>query len=166
MKNAADENATLWNAFNQLQTYKQQIPTLFTWNAAHRDATVMLKRYGRHNIDDHPSSLSPQSWQALRERPWREEDEGAPLSAYGATKLAGDAAVRAAGGPSLILRTSWVYAAQGKNFLRTIARAAPCRPFDPPSPQILILVKSQSFSRRGQCFSPNIIHLTDEYGSL
>jgi type I restriction enzyme R subunit len=34
LKNAADENATLWNAFNQLQTYKQQIASLFTWNAA------------------------------------------------------------------------------------------------------------------------------------
>jgi type I restriction enzyme R subunit len=33
LKNAADENATIWGAFNQLQTYKQQIPTLFTWNA-------------------------------------------------------------------------------------------------------------------------------------
>ncbi len=34
LKNAADENATIWGAFNPLQTYKQQIPTLFTWNAA------------------------------------------------------------------------------------------------------------------------------------
>lgn len=34
LKNAADENATIWSAFNQLQTYKQQIPSLFTWNAA------------------------------------------------------------------------------------------------------------------------------------
>jgi type I restriction enzyme R subunit len=34
LKNAADENATIWSAFNQLQTYKQQIPTLLTWNAA------------------------------------------------------------------------------------------------------------------------------------
>ncbi|MBI1918663.1 MAG: type I restriction endonuclease subunit R [Planctomycetes bacterium] len=34
LKNAADEDATLWTAFNQLQTYKAEIPTLFTWNAA------------------------------------------------------------------------------------------------------------------------------------
>jgi dTDP-4-dehydrorhamnose reductase len=58
------------------------------------------------------------------ERPWREDDEPDPLSAYGATKLAGDNQIRAAGGCSLILRTSWVYAAQGRNFLRTVARLA------------------------------------------
>jgi len=34
LKNAADENATIWNAFNQLQTYKQQIPSLFVYNEA------------------------------------------------------------------------------------------------------------------------------------
>ena len=34
LKNAADENATIWTAFNQLQTYKAEIPSLFTWNAA------------------------------------------------------------------------------------------------------------------------------------
>jgi dTDP-4-dehydrorhamnose reductase len=58
------------------------------------------------------------------ERPWREDDEPRPLSAYGASKLAGDNEIRAAGGCSLILRTSWVYAAQGRNFLRTIAGLA------------------------------------------
>ncbi len=34
LKNAADEDATIWTAFNQLQTYKAEVPTLFTWNAA------------------------------------------------------------------------------------------------------------------------------------
>lgn len=34
LKNAADENATIWSAFNQLQTYKQQVPSLFTYNEA------------------------------------------------------------------------------------------------------------------------------------
>ncbi len=34
LKNAADEKATIWAAFNQLQTYKQQIPALFTYNEA------------------------------------------------------------------------------------------------------------------------------------
>ncbi len=53
---------------------------------------------------------------------WRESDSTGPLSAYGATKLAGEEAIRAAGGHFLIIRTSWVYAARGVNFLRTILR--------------------------------------------
>jgi dTDP-4-dehydrorhamnose reductase len=57
-------------------------------------------------------------------RPWREDDRPNPLSIYGASKLAGEEAIRAAGGPHLIIRTEWVYAASGKNFLRTIARLA------------------------------------------
>ncbi|MDI4233206.1 dTDP-4-dehydrorhamnose reductase [Bradyrhizobium sp. Arg237L] len=58
------------------------------------------------------------------DKPWREDSPTNPLSVYGASKLAGDAAIQSAGGPHLIARTSWVYAAKGANFLRTIARLA------------------------------------------
>ena len=58
------------------------------------------------------------------ERAWREDDEVQPLSVYGSSKLAGENAVRAAGGISLVIRTSWVYAARGANFLRAITRLA------------------------------------------
>jgi dTDP-4-dehydrorhamnose reductase len=57
-------------------------------------------------------------------RPWREEHRPHPLSIYGASKLAGEEAVRAANGPHLIIRIQWIYAARGKNFLRTITRLA------------------------------------------
>lgn len=58
------------------------------------------------------------------DRPYREEDDPAPLGVYGRTKLAGERAVAAAGGPHLILRTGWVYGLRGRNFLRTVLRLA------------------------------------------
>jgi len=56
--------------------------------------------------------------------PYREDDETAPLSTYGKSKLAGEEAIRAVGLPHLIFRTSWVYGAYGNNFLKTILRLA------------------------------------------
>ena len=58
------------------------------------------------------------------EAPWREEDEARPLSVYGLSKLAGENEIRKSGCCFLIVRTCWVYGAQGKNFLRTILRLA------------------------------------------
>lgn len=55
---------------------------------------------------------------------YTETDEPAPLNVYGASKLAGERAVAAAGGRFLVLRTSWVYGPNGNNFLRTIRRLA------------------------------------------
>jgi dTDP-4-dehydrorhamnose reductase len=56
--------------------------------------------------------------------PYIETDVVSPQSVYGKSKLAGEVAIQAIGLPHLILRTSWVYGAYGKNFLKTILRLA------------------------------------------
>ena len=59
-----------------------------------------------------------------KDGPYAEDDPPGPLNAYGRSKLGGEAAIRDAGGDHLILRTSWIYAARGHNFLKTIRRLA------------------------------------------
>ena len=57
-------------------------------------------------------------------RPWVETDAPAPLSVYGRTKLEGEQRIQQSGCKHLILRTSWVYAARGGNFAKTMLRLA------------------------------------------
>jgi len=60
--------------------------------------------------------------------PYTEDDAPCPLNAYGRSKLAGEQALAASGADHLCLRTSWVYATRGRNFLLTMLRLADERP--------------------------------------
>lgn len=60
--------------------------------------------------------------------PWQETDPVAPVNYYGATKLEGEQLIAASGCKHLIFRTSWVYAARGNNFAKTMLRLAKDRP--------------------------------------
>jgi dTDP-4-dehydrorhamnose reductase len=57
-------------------------------------------------------------------RAWSEDDTTGPLSVYGQTKLEGEQAIAASGCAHLIFRTSWVYAARGGNFAKTMLKLA------------------------------------------
>jgi len=60
----------------------------------------------------------------MKDAPYTEDDAQHPINAYGRSKLVGERAVEQGGGNHLILRTSWIYAARGRNFLNTVLRLA------------------------------------------
>lgn len=103
--------------------------------------------------------------------PYVEDDAPAPLSVYGRTKLEGEQAVSRSGCRHVIFRTSWVYAARGHNFVRTILKLARERDalevvddqVGAPTPASLIADVTATFVRRlgtAQPFADGIYHLT------
>ena len=111
-------NAAAYTAVDQAesepelaQAVNTQAPAVMAEAAAVRD--IPLVHYSTDYVYD-----------GRKPGPYVEDDATAPLSVYGRTKLAGDQAVTRSGCPHLILRTTWVYAARGHNFIRTILRLA------------------------------------------
>jgi dTDP-4-dehydrorhamnose reductase len=88
----------------------EAVGVLGTWAAAHGARVVHYST--DYVFDGHQS------------QPYAVDAPTAPLGAYGRSKLAGELALRGSGADHLLLRTAWVYAAHGHNFLRTMLRLA------------------------------------------
>lgn len=103
--NEAETQADLANAVNRTA------PGIFAEEA--RNLGAMFVHYSTDYV-----------FNGEKQVPYTEDDSPSPLNVYGASKLAGERAVAAAGGRFLVLRTSWIYGANGNNFLLTIRRLA------------------------------------------
>ena len=111
-------NAAAYTAVDKAESEPEQAnavnaaaPALLAQEAARRGA--LLIHYSTDYVYD-----------GAKAAPYVESDKTNPLGAYGRSKLAGEEGIRASGCDHLIFRTSWVYAARGANFLRTILRLA------------------------------------------
>ena len=105
---------------------------------------------------------------------YTEEDSTNPINVYGQSKLAGEQTIQSVAGDYLILRTSWVYANRGNNFLKTILRLAAEREelkivadqIGSPTWARLIaettahILRQTLLERQGGSFNSNVYHLT------
>ena len=91
---------------------------------ANRDGPALLAGYCRAAGIPLIHISTDYVFDGLKGAPYVEDDATAPDGVYGASKLAGEQAVAASGARALVLRTSWVYAASGRNFVLTMLNAA------------------------------------------
>lgn len=114
-------NPAAWTAVDAAE---QQIEACWQLNAA---LPAQLAEYAAANNAYFIHYSTDYVYPGTGDTPWQETDQPAPLSQYGKSKLAGDDAVLASAAQAIIFRTSWVYAARGNNFMKTMLRLGQTR---------------------------------------
>jgi dTDP-4-dehydrorhamnose reductase len=108
-------------AFTAVDLAESQEDLAFRINA---EAPAAMARWARSNGAAMLHYSTDYVFDGRTTKPWRESERIGPLSAYGRSKAAGETAILDSGAPAIILRTSWVYANRGQNFVRTMLRLA------------------------------------------
>ena len=115
-------NAAAWTQVDLAETAADRA---FRVNA---DAVGIIARFAQA----HGASLVHYStdyvFDGRKQAPYVETDETNPMNAYGRSKRAGERAVQASGCKFILIRTSWVFSAEGTNFIKTILSLAQERP--------------------------------------
>jgi len=108
-------------AFSDVDAAERNWDACFALNAM---APVVLAEEA-HRLDALLIHYSTdQVFDGAKSEPYTEKDPTSPLNVYGASKAAGEQGIASSFAPALILRLSWIYSAQGDNFLRSILRLA------------------------------------------
>ncbi len=87
-------------------------------------APTALARWAERNAAALVHISTDYVYSGTGEKPWREDDAPDPQNAYGRSKLEGDTAVLVSGARAAVVRTSWLYAEPGRNFVTVIAEKA------------------------------------------
>lgn len=111
-------NAVAYTAVDKAESERE---TAFLCNAIAVDAIAQeAKKIGALFIHYSTDYI----FDGTKNTPYLEDDAVNPLNVYGESKLAGEKAIMTSGADYLILRTTWVFASRGQNFLKSILRLA------------------------------------------
>ncbi|MFN4191539.1 MAG: dTDP-4-dehydrorhamnose reductase [Tabrizicola sp.] len=109
-------NAAAWTAVDKAETEEAAATTV------NGDAPAAMARAAAAKGVPFLHISTDYVFDGTGDQPFAPDHPTGPLGAYGRSKLAGENGVRAAAGPHLILRTSWVVSAHGANFVKTMLR--------------------------------------------
>lgn len=112
-------------AYTEVDRAESETRLAFAVNA---EAPAMMARWCADNHRGLVHLSTDYVFSGESRRPYREDDDVRPLNVYGASKLAGENAVRATCAHHIIVRTAWIYSASGRNFVKTMLRLGVERP--------------------------------------